>query len=186
MMHQARLHQQDNQVIFWYSEQKGTQGKKTYASVSLNSKALLMISQRVPTKSCTTSSLFPPLFPTAFYTFLNNDEYWNSGSSIAHNHRSRLIEVGYIECLCQLFYSDSIFFSQTNYTSKISQHKTSLIIQSVSMHFTRILYHQSHIEEHSSMQILKLGIMQNSSFIFHSLGVSPIPMERYKQLFLKE
>lgn len=108
----------------------------------------------------------------------------NTGTQVAAS--TVVIEVGYIECWCQFFYSDSIFFSQTKYTSKISQHKTSLIIQSISVHFTRILYHQSHLEEHSSMQILKFGIMQNNSFISHSLGISPIPMERYKQLFLRE
>lgn len=29
---------------------------------------------------------FLPLFPRAFYTFLSNDEYRNSGSCIRHNH----------------------------------------------------------------------------------------------------
>lgn len=32
--------------------------------------------------------LFPPLFPRAFYTFPNNDEYRNSGGHIRHNHGS--------------------------------------------------------------------------------------------------
>lgn len=118
-MHHARLHQQDNRVIFWYSEQKRTQGKKTYSSVSLNSKTLLMTSPNVPTKSCTTSSLFPPLFTRAFCTFLNNDEYRNSGRCIRHNHscnRSRIHRMS-----VSLFSLRQQFFPEKNYASKISQ-----------------------------------------------------------------
>lgn len=107
-MHHARLRQQDNQAIFWYSEQKGTQGKKTCASVSLNSKILLMTSQRVPTKGCTTSSVFSPC---SLELSIHFSVMMSTGTQVAASDTTTIvIEVGHIECLCLFFLLREDFF----------------------------------------------------------------------------
>lgn len=93
---------------------KRTQGKKTYSSVSLNSKTLLMC--RMFQQKAALPALF---FPRAFCTFLNNDEYRNSGRCIRHNHscnRSRIRRMS-----VSLFSLRQQFFPEKNYASKISQ-----------------------------------------------------------------
>lgn len=68
---------------------KGTQGRKIYASLSLISKSLWKAFSENPKKRLHYQlSLFPPLIPRAFYTFLGNDEYRKPGRHIRHNHGS--------------------------------------------------------------------------------------------------
>ena len=88
-------------------------------------------------KAALSALLFPPLFPRAFYTFPNNDEYRNPGRHIRHNHGSNKSRI-HRKCLS---IQKAFFFSETNCASKTSQRKPSFILLGIIfIHYTRMLY----------------------------------------------
>lgn len=67
---------------------RNTRKKDTLFSVFNLKDAIEFLLREPQEKAALPALLFPPLFPRAFYTFPNNDEYRNPGRHIRHKHGS--------------------------------------------------------------------------------------------------
>lgn len=87
---------------------KGTRGKKTCFCVFKLKDTINDFSESSDKKLRYQLS-FLSLFPRAFYTFLSNDEYRNSGSRIRHNHNCNRSRTHRMSVL--VFFTQTAFFS---------------------------------------------------------------------------